>query len=342
MTIFIYLLGLTGLWFSYRQNKYLFFSGMVTVVFLAVTFVILQTNWNQYRLIVPAYPLMILLLLSGMYYFFSLPKFRKWQFLLFVPVIIICFSMLSDTSDAASETGKLKNEYSGLTPDWLNYAKASAWCAKNLPNDALVACRKPSISSIYAKGKKFYGIYRVTGGSFDAFYKRWQADSLLYSIVPLEGMDNQTYSALMGQCEARIYLDDKYYFAIKNREFVQQLSAQNEKLKIISSPQGLSSVIEQAGVQTAIFYPDSLLAPLCQAGVTHLLTANLRLNPNIKDGQIINTVERVAGFIQEKYPGVFLKLMQIGEQDDEPADIYQMNWAVVQSVTGIPSPPFHQ
>ena len=330
VTVFIYLLGLTGLWFSYKQNKYLFFSGIVVGTFLVVSFVVLQTIWNQYRLIVPAYPLMILLLFSGIYYVLSLPKFRSYQFLLFVPVIVISFRMLADTSEARATTRKLKNEYSGLTPDWFNYAKASEWAAKNLPEDALVACRKPSISTIYGQGKKFHGIFRVNSGSFHAFYERWKADSLSFSIVSLEGMDNQMYSAMLGQCEARIYLDEKYYFAVKNREFVRQLSEYSGNLKIISSPHEFSPVVKQAGAQTAIYYPDSLLAPLRRANVTHLLTAQLRLNPNIKDGQIINTVERVASFIQEKYPDIFFRLVQIGAPDDEPAEIYQINWEVVK------------
>ena len=329
ITVFIYLLGLTGLWFSYKQNKYLFFSGIVAGVFLIVTFVILQTNWNQYRLIIPAYSFMVLLLFSAIYYIFSLPKLRSFQFLLFFPVVILFFTMMSDTSETSVKKRKLKNEYSDLTPDWLHYARASAWSAENLPDNALVACRKPSISSIYGKGKKFYGIYRVNSGNFDAFYERWKTDSLTFSIIPLEGIGDQIYHSILGYSEARLHLEGKYYFAIKNQEFIQQLSRHFTNLKIISSPHEFSPIVEKAGKQTAIYYPDSLLAPLRQANVTHLLTANLRLNPNIKDGQIINTVERVASFIQEKYPMIFRRLTQIGDSDNEPAEIYQIDWESV-------------
>jgi hypothetical protein len=122
VTILVYLLGLTALWRSYQQNKYLFFVGLVAAIFLAVTFVVLQSNWNHYRLIVPAYPLMILLLFSAVYYILSLPKLRSFQFLLFLSALIISFYMLQDTSAASAKAGKLKNEYSGLTPDWLHYA----------------------------------------------------------------------------------------------------------------------------------------------------------------------------------------------------------------------------
>ena len=331
VTVLVYLLGLTGLWFSYKQNKYLFFSGFIAGIFLMVTFVVLQTTWNQYRLIVPAYPLMILLLFSAVYYVLKLPGFRPFQFLLFVPVVIISFGTLSDTSETAKKTGKLKNEYSGLTPDWLHYAQASAWSAKNLPEEALVACRKPSISSIYAHGKKFYGIYRVSSSDFDAFFDRWKADSLNFAVIPVEGMSDQTYNMMLGRIEARLLLGENYYLAVKNQELIQRLSSNFEDLKIVSSPHKFSPVVEQAGSQTAIFYPDSLLAPMRRANVTHILAANLRLNPNVKDGQIINTVERVAIFIREKYPTIFHKLVQTGAPDDEPAEISQINWEVVNN-----------
>ena len=329
ITVSVYLLGLTGLWFTYQQNKYLFFSGIVAGVFLLVTFVILQTFWNQYRLIVPAYSFMVLLLFSAVYYILTLPKLRSFQFLLFVPAVIIFFGMLSDTTKAAAEARKLKDEYSGLTPDWLHYAKASEWSAMNLPENALVACRKPSISMVYGKGKKFYGIYYVTSSNFDSFFERWQADSLSYSVISFEDMNNSAYDALLGHIEARILLGNVNYFAVKNRELAEQLAEQFEDLKIILSPQAFAHDIEMAGSQKSIYYPDSLLIPLRRANVTHILTANLRLNPNIKDGQIVNTVERVALFIQEKYPDIFFRLMQIGATDNEPAQVFQINWEVV-------------
>ena len=290
----------------------------------------LQTHWNQYRLIVPAYPLMILLLFSGIYYLLSLRKLRYFQILLFVPVIIISYNMLSDTIDARAKTRKLKNEYSDLTPDWFHYAKASAWSAENLPKEAIVACRKPSISTIYGKGKKFHGIHIVRSSNFDLFYDRWKADSLTFAIVAAEGMNDQLYNAMLGRIEARMLLGDKFYFAVKDKPYLQLLSAHFENMKIIETPLEFDPVVQQAGSQKSIYYADSLLVPLKRANVSHILLAKLRLNPNIKDGQTINTVERIFIFILEKYPAIFSELIQIGAQDNEPANIYQINWEVVE------------
>ncbi len=330
ITLLVYLLGLTGIWFSYKQNKYLLFSGFAVGLFLVVTFVILQTNWNQFRLIVPAYPLMILLLFTALYYILSLPRFRSYQFLLFVPAVVLFFTILSDTAEAAEKAGKLKNEYSGLTPDWLHYAKASAWAGGNLPEDALVACRKPSISSAYAKGRKFYGIYRVVSGNIDAFYERWKADSSAFAVIPTEGMTNEIYMSMYGHCEARLLLGQAYYLAVSDPAFVRELAGRWPKLQIVYSPRDLKPVMDKAGDETAVYYADSLLAPLRQNNVTHVLSASLRLNPNIKDGQTINTVERVIAFIAEKYPSIMTQIKRFGEPNDEPAEIYQINWEAVK------------
>jgi len=329
ITIIVYLLGLTSLFFSYKQNRFLFFAGVVVGLFLIVTFFVLQTQWNQYRLIVPVYPLMILLLFSALYYLLKLPKLKSFQFLFFIPVIVLFFNIMSNTSEASTKARKLENEFSGLTPDWYNYAKVSEWAAKNLPKESLVACRKPSISSIYGKGKKFHGIYSIRSGSFDAFHERWNIDSLSYSLVSLEGMNNPMYNALFGNIEARLLLGDNYFFVLKDREFLNHYSNSFENVQIISSPSELDFILSQSGPQRSIYYPDTLLTQLRDRNVTHIITANLRLNPNIKTGQIINTVERTALFIQEKYPYIFSRVIQIGGPDNEPADLYQINWEEV-------------
>jgi hypothetical protein len=75
-----------------------------------------------------------------------------------------------------------------------------------------------------------------------------------------------------------------------------------------------------------LYYPDSLLIQLQNAGVTHILTANLRRNSNRKDGMIINTVERYMAFIQEKYPQIYTKISQVGTDENEPASILKIEY----------------
>jgi len=41
---------------------------------------------------------------------------------------------------------------------------------------------------------------------------------------------------------------------------------------------------------------------------------------------IINTVERYMAFIQEKYPLIFTKISQIGDENNEPATIVKIEY----------------
>jgi hypothetical protein len=69
-----------------------------------------------------------------------------------------------------------------------------------------------------------------------------------------------------------------------------------------------------------------LLTQLQNQGVTHILTANLRRNSTQKDGMTINTVERYMAFMQEKYPEIFTKVSQVGDDENEPAVIYKIEY----------------
>ncbi|MBX2817272.1 MAG: hypothetical protein KTR24_14790 [Saprospiraceae bacterium] len=68
--------------------------------------------------------------------------------------------------------------------------------------------------------------------------------------------------------------------------------------------------------------PDELLQFLKDRNITHVLVGSLRLNPNIKNGQLITTVHNVVALIEREYRGTFRLVHQIGAEDDEPAKLY--------------------
>jgi hypothetical protein len=76
----------------------------------------------------------------------------------------------------------------------------------------------------------------------------------------------------------------------------------------------------------SVIYPDTLLNILMNAKVTHVLRASLRASPKQKTNLIINTVERFMDFIKYKYPKIVTRIMQIGENDNEPSVLYQLNY----------------
>ena len=70
--------------------------------------------------------------------------------------------------------------------------------------------------------------------------------------------------------------------------------------------------------------PDSLLDKLKNGGVTHVVMASLRRNPNQKSEYTINTVQRYLATIEVKYPGTFRQIHVIGTS--EPARLFEIHY----------------
>jgi hypothetical protein len=60
--------------------------------------------------------------------------------------------------------------------------------------------------------------------------------------------------------------------------------------------------------------------------VTHVLTDNLRINPERRNSQVMGTLEQFMYFLDLKYPAFRQKVIQIGDDRDEPAIIYELNY----------------
>jgi hypothetical protein len=69
--------------------------------------------------------------------------------------------------------------------------------------------------------------------------------------------------------------------------------------------------------------PEELYRILKEAGVTHVIMANLLINPNDPSGRTINTVRRYLSLINQRYPGKLTLVHQIGEQ--WPAFLYKID-----------------
>jgi hypothetical protein len=128
--------------------------------------------------------------------------------------------------------------------------------------------------------------------------------------------------------DAMLFVGDTVLFADKINEatreaFTSQVNAAG--FRYISSADSLKSLIQPNQV-VKLYYPDSLLYNLQNNGVTHIMTASLRRNSTRKDGMTINTVERYMAFIQEKYPEIFTKVSQVGDDENEPAVIYKIDY----------------
>ncbi len=69
--------------------------------------------------------------------------------------------------------------------------------------------------------------------------------------------------------------------------------------------------------------PEVLYKKLKDAGVTHVIMANLRTNPDDPNSRVINTISRYLNAINNAYPGKLTLVHQIG--DEWPASIYKLD-----------------
>lgn len=335
-SILIVLLSLTSIVYSFRKNKYVFFTGLFTGAFLFVTFVVLQSKWDQSRLVIPALPFLILLVLYALYSATTLNKARILQFTLPLVLFIMFLQTFGATVVAVKESSSNSGKYGGFTPDWKNYMKASEWVADNLTKADKVACRKPSISFIYGKGHDFYGIMQLPNYSTDAFLNFWEKNNTSimvfeYNALVKKPLTPDFVSLLKKNLLALLFSGDTVYMATYSNDTVsKQIVAGSQAINLgyVGTVEEYKSKIYNKDLVNRIYYPDSLLNQLKNNNVTHILTANLRRNSTKKDGMIINTVERYQAFIQEKYPQMFTKVVQVGDDENEPAVISKIDYSM--------------
>lgn len=223
LTLIIYALFFIAIYYAFKKNRYLLFTGIYLLVLIGITFVIVQTRWDQDRLILVYFPLILVFLFSGIYY---LGKQKSAKFILILlPVlfIVIFFTNLNVTSRKVKQNNEYLmqslagNQFYGMTPDWINYIKMSQWAAKNVPEDVMIACRKPSISFIYAK-RKFYGIYRYKTEDPDKLLQRLKDNNVKYVIMAsLRKYPNQKTQYTINTVQRYLYfIQQKYPEKIKH------------------------------------------------------------------------------------------------------------------------------
>jgi len=188
LTIVTYLLFALALFYAFRKNRYLLFTGIYIAVMSGITFIILQTRWDQERLILVFFPLIVPFLMSGLYH---LARDRKIQLMrVAVPLlmVVLVFSNLGRTFQKVEDhqdtfTHNLRgDDLYGLSPDWVNYVKMCRYAAENIPDSQMIACRKPNIAFIKAK-REFHGIYRVNTKDSDKLLEDLKNNNVRYVIM---------------------------------------------------------------------------------------------------------------------------------------------------------------
>lgn len=235
------------LWALKNKQNFILLAGLIVVSMATASFIVLQTRWDQPRLIVIYFPVFLILFFYLMFELLKSKSFVLQSLYFYIFIFLFGGGILNSFNQSKDNITAVRKNlsgdlYYGYTPDWINFLKMSEWCGKNLPADALVASRKHSMSFVYSNGKEFFPVYQV---------------------------------------------------------------------QFTDSTTNMSN-------------PDSALAYFQKNKVTHLILANLRRNPKVNDGYIINTVHRMVYPIAQKYPDRVKVLHTIG--NSEQAQLVELKY----------------
>lgn len=323
-----------------KKNKYMQFIGLYLAVAIGATFVSQQVFWDQVRLILIYVPLMLIFIAYGIYEVAKNKSFVILQPALLLLFIIMFFTTLSQTIErtkintAILDKNLEGNKYYGFTPDWVHYFQASEWAAKNLPKDVGIACRKPSMSFIYSKGREFHGIYKLPMISADSAMLTLVKEKADVLIVDNNEMGTKNFpAALFDSC--RLY--NRYTVIGKNHFYTVYQPGPNKKEVLLShfkkygitaktDAKAFLDELKKSNDEYYVEDADSLLKMLKTNNIRYLILASLRAQPAEKNGNIIDTMQRLVYYIQLKYPNLFVPVHQIGDQDDEPAQLVEVNY----------------
>ena len=176
LTVILYLFFIFSFVSVYKKNKYLTFTGILVIIMLGITFVSLQKIWDQYRLIVPFFPFMVLMLTAGITELFKKKRLIRYQIVatlfLSLTVLLTANQSFRKMDLITLRSNLMGNKFKGYTEDWANYLKMAEYVGRHLDDNTYVACRKPNMAQIMAGGKKFYGIYRVKTTDPDSLLKQ--------------------------------------------------------------------------------------------------------------------------------------------------------------------------
>ncbi len=217
LTVFTIILFVVGLVIIFKKNRYLFFTGLYALSMAGITFIILQTRWDQARMILIYLPMALLFLTATFYYIGKLKQFRIFKLLLILLMITLFFTNLNVTTQKIKQhkdelvNNLHGNKLYGFTPDWVNYIKMSEYAAEHVPDSVNIACRKASISFIYGK-RHFIGISRVPSKDADELMKKIRKKNVHYVIMAsLRRYPNQKTKYTINTIQRYLYYIQKEY-----------------------------------------------------------------------------------------------------------------------------------
>jgi hypothetical protein len=338
VTSIVVVLFLIALYFAFRKSKIMLFIAFYLLAAIAATFFALQQSWDQMRMVIIYIPMLLLLLAWGVKQFSEKKEFAFLAIVLPFLLVFIFFKTLGHSVEKMKVNQKVLaknlsgNLYYGFTPDWQNYLLMSKWVGKNIPDTAVVASRKPSMSFIYSNGRDFYGMYRFPSfepGELVNGIKSRIGDML---VIPNADFDKNFPPAVRMSFKQAVVA----YVAEGNTLYglYDLKEPMGSELKKVSADykvpffttDSLLNRVRVSGQNCFAVSPDSLVNTLKKNRVSYVIVASLRANPNMNTGNIINNIQRYLYFVEQKYPGILTLVHQIGDNAGEPAWLYRLDY----------------
>jgi hypothetical protein len=340
ITIVILVLCLIALYFAIRRSKIMLFLSIYLAGSMAATFIALHQSWDQMRMVVIYIPLLLLLIAWGLQQLSTDKKYTFVGILLVVMLGVVFFRTFDQSIDKIKVnkrvlTKNLKgNLYYGFTPDWQNFLLMSEWVGKNIPENEMVASRKPSMSFIYSKGRDFYGMYKFPSEPVEEFVGKIKKRTGELIAFPNKELNPAWPVALQwGIKRANVACvvegNDVYgVYEFKGPDGDEMIKILNQNNVTPFSVDSLLKRVRESKQSCFAVSPDSLINNLQKNKVNYVIVASLRSNPNMNTGNIINNIQRYLYFVEQKYPGILKLVHQIGTDAEEPAWLYQINYKI--------------
>ncbi|MDR1860430.1 MAG: hypothetical protein LBR06_05870 [Bacteroidales bacterium] len=315
--------------FLFKRNRALVFAGLYAGIMNFFSFILLQTNWAQDRLIMIYYPLILIFLLGGLCYLLQYGILKHLFFIYPFLLIIVGLATLGATTGRIQKNvpvllRNIKGDAGyGYTPDWYNFVKGSQWAANNLDKDAGIVSRKPGISRVYT-GRRFIGLSLVLTEPFENLYSLESSDSM--KLIVAETPRNVVPSPFIRYVIRKKINDDMdtgYTIYATPTEQVDTIVKQLNAMKLKYSFD-FKGFIEQGKADYSkirVYNPDAMLQHLIDANVKYLLLPQLRKFPEKNTGAFIDNIHRYIVFISLKYPNLFNIIHKEGSS--EPCEIVE-------------------
>jgi len=335
LSVLAYIMFAVSLIAVFKKNKALLLAGLYAGVMMFVTFFLMHTIWSQDRLTMVYYPFTVMFLLGGLYYLLKIKSISHLKPVYFIALIALFLGTGFHLYKKAGQNlpviqqNLMGNDLYGLTADWENFIKMSRWADKNLPKDAAIVSRKPSISYIYT-GRNFVGIFNVPQEPIDEVKQTLaeENDKYVHLVV-------QVRNFIVGDMSPYM----QYYFVSDNAEklavgdsissaavmYKIDRTQYNDSFLAGIKEAGLSYTTDYEGfikrlednrnIKYRIISPDHLLSILKEQNVKYLLLPRIRLYTYQKSQFFINTIHHYVSFISMKYPNSFKVIHTIGKDE---------------------------